>query len=230
MNLRCFFYSCKEVPDFLCQCEKEPTYICVHHMNNHFSFSRYKAHNHLPTFREFNPNIKPNLLDTLNKMIKKNNEMKKKLLDGVENVIKISNSIIKYIQDLNRLLVFNFTQISVHNRVMMPLFKEENTYKYNSELLNVNELEAIKLWTINEFKNLKCQIVYDSFFKTFSEVIKCNFKAGIETFNQNNNSQGGFFNSQPLSQGFINSPNTIGTSGFSLGKLPPFTFGKTGFR
>ena len=223
MNLSCFFDSCKVIPDFLCQCEKEPIYMCVHHMSNHFSICRNKIHNQIPTFREFKPNLKSGLLDTLKEMIKKNNEMKKKLLEEVENVIKISNSIIKYIHELNRLIVFNFTQISVHNRVMMPSFNEENTYKYTSEVLNSNELESIKLWTINEFKKLKCQSVFDSCCKTISGVINCNFKADIETIKKNNNSQGGFnYPNQPPPMHkspnmYKNQPPGINNSGFGQG-------------
>ena len=44
----------------------------------------------------------------------------------VDLVIQISNTLIKYFHDLNMAIVLNMSQISLHNRIILQSFNEEN--------------------------------------------------------------------------------------------------------
>ena len=71
MKLSSFIDSCKQIPDFMCQCQDEGIFMCKNHANNHLSIEKYKIHHLIPALKEVNSNMKSMLLKTLKEIIKK---------------------------------------------------------------------------------------------------------------------------------------------------------------
>ena len=187
MQYKCFFNSCKELPDVFCKCQGLPELMCEQHILNHYSKAKNKIHIHIPVFKQVEGELKDKSIDYLNDMIKLNKDIKKKLIELTEKFIKHANQIIKYFDELNRFLVFNIKQIKRYDRLMILAFdKADLTKDFHGNIIDVSELEALRLETSEKLMIEPIQRFFSTYSKNFQDLLNTLFEKSKIKFNMIN--------------------------------------------